>query len=198
MITGFIGARLFYVLYQEPQYYIQNPMEVFSVWKGGFIYFGGFLSGLFFGLLFLKFKRQNLWHWLDVSAPVAAFSYGLGRLACFFNGCCYGAVTDSFWGLKFPHLHALRHPTQLYAVLYELCVWLLLLLIERKVKIIQLNKGILFLTWIFFHGLGRILMESLRADPRGDLVLGLSVSTLISLLLIAASLIICIYRLLKK
>jgi phosphatidylglycerol:prolipoprotein diacylglycerol transferase len=198
MIAGFMGARLLYVLYQEPQFYVNNPIEIFSVWKGGFIYYGGFISGLLFGLLFLKLRKQNLWQWLDVSAPVAALSYGLGRLACFFNGCCYGAVTEFFGGLKFPHLHGLRHPTQIYAVVYELCVWFLLLALEKKVNWFKMNKGLLFLTWIFLHGLGRILMEIFRADPRGDLVFGLSVSTAISGLLIVISTLIFIYRLIKK
>jgi phosphatidylglycerol---prolipoprotein diacylglyceryl transferase len=189
MIFGFIGARIFYVLYQEPDFYFKNPKEILSVWNGGFIYYGGFLLGLFSGLVFLKLRKQSLLLWLDISAPVAAMSYGLGRLACFFNGCCYGAETTLWFGIKFPHLHGLRHPTQLYAVFYELLVWILLLVLERKVSVIKNNVGSLFFAWLFLHGLGRLIMEHFRADPRGHLIFGFTVSSTISLALILISII---------
>lgn len=196
MISGFIGARLFYVLYQEPHFYFQNPKEIFAVWRGGFIFYGGFLTAFLLGLLFLKLKKQDLFRWLDMSAPVAAFSYGLGRWACFFNGCCYGVNTTIFWGIQFPHLHGLRHPTQLYAVIYELLVWGLLLFLERKVAFIKNNKGTLFFTWLFLHGVGRLVMEHFRDDPRGHLIMGLTVSSLISWGLMALSL--CFFIYLKR
>ncbi len=187
MVFGFIGARLFYVLYQEPEFYVQNLKQIFYVWNGGFVYYGGFLASVFAGILFLKLKKQNIFLWLDVSAPVAALSYGLGRLACFFNGCCYGAETDVFWGFKFPHLHGLRHPTQLYAVVYEIGVWLLLLLLEKKLNFMKAGKGALFFTWLLLHGVGRIVMETLRDDSRGELIFGFTISTWISLILIILS-----------
>lgn len=195
MIAGFIGSRLFYVFYQEPDFYLKHPEQILYVWKGGFVYYGGFMTGLFFGLLFLKSKAQNIWLWLDVSAPVAAFSYGLGRMACFLNGCCFGDKTSSIFGIQFPHLHGLRHPTQLYAVIYELSVWLLLILFERKFQFLKSHRGSLFFIWLGLHGLGRILMESLRADPRGPTHFGLSIATLISLFLIASSFVFALKRL---
>ncbi len=184
LIFGIIGARLFYVLYQEPDFYFNSPKEILHVWNGGFVFYGGLISAFIFGGLFLKLKKQNIKLWLDVSAPVAAFSYGLGRLACLFNGCCYGDITTHAWGIKLPHLPGLRHPTQLYAVFYELIVWIVLLVLERKVNFFKSNIGSLFFSWLILHGLGRIIMEYFRADPRGDLIFNLSVSTMISLVLI--------------
>lgn len=187
MFFGFLGARLFYVLYQEPSFYFTHPKEIFSVWNGGFVYYGGFLTASLFGYLFLIFKKQNVLNWLDAAAPVAALSYGLGRLACFFNGCCYGETTNFFLGVKFPGLEGLRHPTQLYAVVFELLIWMLLLTLESKLKYVKNNKGTLFFLWLSLHAIGRLVMEYFRADPRGPLVYGFTISTLISLYILAWS-----------
>ncbi|MCA9261458.1 MAG: prolipoprotein diacylglyceryl transferase [Planctomycetales bacterium] len=54
------------------------------------------------------------------AAPVAA-SVGVGRLACFVGGCCYGTPTSLPWGVVFSHVDALaRHPTQLYEAAFHL------------------------------------------------------------------------------
>lgn len=185
MVFGIIGARLFYVFYQEPKFYLSDPKEIVFLWKGGFVFYGGFISAFIFGILFLKLKKQNIFLWLDLTAPVAALSYGLGRLACFFNGCCFGSMTQSLWGLKFPHLVGLRHPTQLYAFAYELTLWIVLLILERKTQFIKKHSGSLFFIWLILHGAGRLIMEFFRSDPRGNLVFGISVSSFISLILIA-------------
>lgn len=192
LVSGFLGARLFYVFYQEPEFYLKNLKQIIAVWNGGFVFYGGFLAALFFGILFLKFKRQNVRMWLDLSAPVAAFCYGLGRLACLFNGCCYGKITTSAWGISFPHLHGLRHPTQLYAVFYELLVWVGLLILERRSPFIRSNRGSLFAIWLGLHGVGRLIMEHFRSDPRGHLIYGYTVSTVISFSLILLSIILLI------
>lgn len=184
LVFGIIGARLFYVFYQEPDFYLKSPKEILHLWNGGFVFYGGFVFAFLFGGLFLKIKKQNIKLWLDVSAPVAAFSYGLGRIACFLNGCCYGDITTHFWGIKLPQLPGLRHPTQIYAVIYELIIWCVLIILERKIKFYKNNVGSLFFTWLLFHGLGRILMEYFRADPRGSLILNMSISTLISMVFV--------------
>ncbi len=185
MVLGFIGARVFYIIYQEPDYYMQNPFEILQFWHGGFVYYGGFLTAMLACFMYLKRKNENLGLWMDAAAPVLALGYGLGRLACFFNGCCYGAVCTLPWAIQFPHLHGERHPTQIYAVAFELSVWALLLLLERKVTYKFKTFGMLFYTWIVAHGIGRIVMELFRDDPRGEKIFGFTISTCISLILIA-------------
>lgn len=197
MIFGFLGARIFYVIYQEPKFYFSDPSQIFMFWNGGFIFFGGFLLAFAASYIFLKFKSENIGLWMDAIAPVLALGYGLGRVACFLNGCCYGHVCALPWGIQFPGLYGLRHPTQLYAVIYELIVWLILLFLERKVVFKIKNFGLLFYSWLVMHGIGRIFMEWFRDDPRGDRILGLSISTWISIGLIIFALKI-IYKNLKK
>jgi phosphatidylglycerol:prolipoprotein diacylglycerol transferase len=177
-----IGARLFYVFYQEPSHYLSNPLEILYFWNGGLVFFGGFISGTSSILAFCFFKKESLTLWLNFCAPLLALGYGLGRIACFLNGCCYGEVTGVWWAV-FMH-EALRHPTQIYATLMELLLFFLLLLYERK-KGFNFLKPPVFSLWLVGHGIGRLVMEHYRADNRGELIFDLmSVSSFISLLLI--------------
>ncbi len=176
---AFLGARLFYVFYQELDFYLKYPLEIFYFWKGGFVFYGGFLGGLLGGVLLLKKKNEDWLKWANFSAPILSLSYAFGRISCLLAGCCYGVKTDAWYSV---FLHgAYRHPAQGYAFIFEFLVFLSLILLEKK-KV----KNIFFI-WLILHGFGRIIMEFFRADPRGAEILGLSVSTVISFGLIAGS-----------
>jgi phosphatidylglycerol:prolipoprotein diacylglycerol transferase len=199
MIFGMLGARLFHVAFEEPRYYLEEPMRVFQLWRGGFVWYGGALLGALASVLYVRHKKLPLGTWLDLFAPVAALGYALGRVACFLTGCCFGSVCVLGSGLRF------RHPTQLYAILWELAaLWLLLILERARGRVMPALKiplsiwqpfnrwlkpsGRLFALWLVLHGLGRILMEAFRADPRGPEPLGFSIATWISMLLILSTL----------
>ena len=41
MIVGFVGARLFYAVYEQASFYRRFPENIFYFWSGGFVFFGG-------------------------------------------------------------------------------------------------------------------------------------------------------------
>jgi phosphatidylglycerol:prolipoprotein diacylglycerol transferase len=192
MLGGFIGARLTHILYENPNYYLDNPMDVFKIWQGGFVFFGGFVGAFVATYAYAQIKKQKYSEWADFFAPVFPIGYALGRLGCFLNGCCYGAICALPWAVEFnqPGLPTgERHPTQIYAAGWELLVSLPVVLLTQK--LISKNKanqkkyaGLAYVSWIIAHCLGRILMEYFRDDYRGDLILGLSISTWVSLVLL--------------
>jgi phosphatidylglycerol:prolipoprotein diacylglycerol transferase len=187
MLSAFIGARFFHVLYEEPNFYKENPQRVLQIWYGGFVFYGGFLGAVVSGILWLKYKKLDLLTWMDFFAPMGAFAYAFGRLSCVMAGCCYGKeAKDLPWAIVNHTLNDSipRHPTQWYSIFWELMVLIILLLLEKKQF---LKKGFLFFIWIFLHALGRIIMEAFRADPRGAFLLNLSIATWISILLILVS-----------
>ena len=53
LISGIIGARLLYVL-TEIEYYRANPLEIVMIWKGGLVFYGGFIAAFVCGWVFLK------------------------------------------------------------------------------------------------------------------------------------------------
>lgn len=183
IIGGFLGARLLHVFYEEPYIYKAHPLNVLYFWNGGFVYYGGFLAGFACATLLALFKKQNFFKWADLSTPLISSAYLLGRLGCFLNGCCYGKVCELPWALATAD-GILRHPTALYAAGLEAFCFVGVLLLERK-KI--LSTGSLFLFWLMGHSASRILVEYFREDFRGPLLLGLSVSSVISVCLLAVS-----------
>lgn len=175
LIGGFAGARLLHVFWEEPAFYQQNPLAVFQIWNGGFVFLGGVIGAWFTCTLFCILRSEPFWFWADVGIPCISLGYAIGRVACFLNGCCYGKYCELPWAI---HMHGgLRHPTQLYASLWELAVLTLLLKIEPRVRM----SGTLFSVWLVLHALGRVLMEIFRDDPRGPLIYGLSIGTSMSL-----------------
>ena len=192
-ISGLIGARLFHVLYEYPEYYFNNPQLIFHFWQGGFVILPGLFFGFILGLMYLNWKKQTLSVWLDLFAPVIALGYVIGRWACFFQGCCYGKVTDSFLGVVFPVLQQQglinrpRIPTQILTSVGEFAVLLFLIYVEKKYK--NLKPGIIFVIWVVGHSINRILMEFLRDDPRGPLLFNWGISFWLSVLVIFPALV---------
>lgn len=178
-IAGFIGGRIFHVLYESPSYYFTNPIKIFSFWEGGFVYYGGLIASLLVSVIYLKKKDpKNFNSYFDLAAPILSLNYLLGRWACFFAGCCYGKSCSLPWSVQG------LHPTQLYAVLTEtLCLGIILWVEKRKFKSSDTSsyqKGDLFLLWLTLHSSTRIIMEFFRDDFRGATYF-FSISTWISL-----------------
>lgn len=198
MISGMIGGRLFHVIFEYPQIYINNPLRVFRFWEGGFVYYGGMITAIIFGSLFLKIKKLPFGIWFDFSAPILAMTYAIGRIGCFLAGCCYGRYCSLPWAVTFPRgvdapAGMPIHPTQLYAAFGEFLILLFLLYLEKArgtknffSKLVS-RPGDLFLIWMMLHSLNRLFMESFRADFRGDSFFGLSISTILSLIFIVIS-----------
>lgn len=195
MTTGFVGSRLFHVFFEEPSYYAEDPSRVLEVWRGGFVWYGGAVFGALCSLTFLKWKREPIARYLDLFAPVGALGYAIGRVACLFTGCCFGDVCLLKGSNPYEDF-AFRYPTQLLAIIFEFGALFALLRLEKTREDSRWfgRQGQIFFTWLMLHGIGRILMESLRGDPRGEFILGLSISTWISALLIAISLAIFVKR----
>lgn len=176
MVLGFIGGRVAHVAFEDFSFYRNQPTAIFQFWNGGFVFYGGaLLAGLGCFILF-KIRKENARAWLDLFAPVGAIGYASGRIACWLTGCCYGSYCVLSDRITF------QHPTQLYAVLWELGVFAFLLAAEKR-KWIRVSGG-LFFTWVFLHSVGRIIMEAFRFDDRGAAPLNISISTWISLILI--------------
>lgn len=188
MITGFIGGRLAHVFYEEFSFYQEFPLEVFKFWKGGFVFYGGFLLSLISVFVFLRLKKQNFYFWADFLAPYLGLTYAMGRVGCFFEGCCYGSHCELPWAV------ARRHPTQLYMVVAELILVAAIMLLNKKK---QLTTGLIFLLWVCGHSINRFVIEYYREDERGAFIMNLSISQITSALIFISALAL-IFKLKKK
>jgi prolipoprotein diacylglyceryl transferase len=135
MILGtVIGARIGDCFFYHPQYYLQNPLEVFALWNGGLSSHGGacgILTALY--LFGRKTKKPYIWV-LDrvvIVVGVAGFFIRMGNLM---NSEIYGHTTTLPWGFIFERNHETlpKHPTQIYEALYYALTYLVLRFIYRK------------------------------------------------------------------
>jgi phosphatidylglycerol:prolipoprotein diacylglycerol transferase len=107
----------------------------------------------------------------DTFALPLACALAVGRLGCFFNGCCYGVSTEVPWGVDFVYLDGLTHrchPTQVYESLFHLGMAGLLLLMIR----LDVLKNQRLKCYLIAYCVYRFLSEFIR--PEQAFFLGLT------------------------
>jgi len=166
---GWIGARLYFVLFQW-DYYGQNLAEIPKVWHGGLAIHGGLITGVLVGWLFTRKYRLNFWQMADIIAPSVILGQAIGRWGNFFNQEAHGGeVTRGFLeGLHLPQFiidqmyinGTYYHPTFLYESIWNFVGFGLLLLLRR----VNLRRGELFLSYVIWYSIGRFFVEGMRTD----------------------------------
>ncbi len=189
IILAIIGSRIaFVVSYWD--YFQGGPWwRAFAFRDGGLIFYGGFFAALLGALVYCRYRRISFFNVMDLATPFIALGYGITRVGCFLNGCCYGQHTDGPWGVIFPVLDSgLRHPTQLYSSFAALFIFIIL----RLVRPYSYFNGFLFFLFMVLYGIYRFVVEFYRVDPN---VLGpLSLAQLVALAMIAAGAFVLIWK----
>jgi len=188
IILGVIlGGRLGYVLFYNPGYYLQHPLEIFATWQGGMSFHGGCIGVLLAGFLYCRRTGLDYWKGADVYVVTVPIGLGLGRIGNFINGELYGRTTALPWGMIFPGGGpSPRHPSQLYEALLE-GVLLFVMLWAVKEKTWQQKKswphGTMVVLFLILYGSIRFCIEFVREpDPQlGTMLLGLTMGQLLSL-----------------
>ncbi len=173
VLAAIPSARIYYVLFQWPQY-AQNPADIFAIWKGGIAIHGAILGGAAAALIFARLQKISFWQLADLVAPSLILGQAIGRWGNFFNSEAFGAPTDLPWKLFIPknmrpegyENFEYFHPTFLYESLWNLAVFALLItLFFRDLKgKPRLKAGTLFLTYMAAYSSGRLWIEGLRTD----------------------------------
>lgn len=179
------GGRLGYVLFYNPGWYLDHPLEAFAIWQGGMSFHGGLLGVIAATLLFCRRRQLPVLLTGDILVTAATVGLGLGRLGNFINGELWGRPTDLPWGIVFPGAGPLpRHPSQLYqAALEGLLLFIMLMWLHRR----QAAPGVPFFTFFLGYGLCRFLVEFVRQPDAhlGFLWGGATMGQLLSLPMIA-------------
>jgi len=187
IVFGIIGARLYYVIFNFG-YYSNNFLEIFKIWEGGLAIHGVVIAGIIVTLLYTRKHRMNTLKTMDILVVGSIIGQAIGRWGNFFNGEAHGGIVEletlqSFFipnfiieGMKFgPHYY---HPTFLYESLWCL-LGLVILLIVRRRKFVK--NGQLLAIYLFWYGLGRMFIETLRTD---SLMIGnLRVAIIVSIIM---------------
>lgn len=182
LVSGVAGARLFYVLLNVG-YYAANPLEIVNLSKGGLVWYGGFIGALAASAWFVRARKLDFWAVSDIVAPYLALAQALGRVGCFLNGCCYGAVAEpGAFAVVFPQDGALRYPSQAYSAILLLAIFVILRLWQDRRRFI----GEIFLGYCMLYAGKRFVIEFFRGDnPR--IFASLTISQAISIVLFTAA-----------
>lgn len=181
IISSVIGARLLYVFVWY-KYYLNNFLEIFMVWKGGLVFYGGLIGAVIGGTIFIKKNKFSVLKIGDICMPFVALAHSIGRIGCFYNGCCYGRV-DEKCGIIFPVIgdNKPHLPTQIYESILNFINFLVLILIYKKLKKIQ---GLVFYLYFFNYAIIRIIIELFRGDEERGKILIFSTSTFVSIIML--------------
>ena len=159
LLAGIAGARAAYVLLNGPMFR-SHPVEIFRLYHGGLVFYGGLAAGLLAGAAYLRRARLPLWKSVDLMIPPLVLAHAIGRIGCFLNGCCYGKPSMLPWAVAFPAEGIPRHPTQLYESGALVLLFFFLKGLERR----NPQPGSIALTYGFGYGAWRLLIEFLRGD----------------------------------
>jgi len=183
-LAAIIGGRLLFVLLDFPMT-LQEFIEIFYIWTGGFSLFGSIIAVLLTVSVYLKKKKVPILQFFDLIALYAPLLQAISRIGCFLAGCCYGEVASSyiFWSVTFTDPHSLApigvalHPTQLYSVLASLLIFVFLRRFSDRLSKVP---GKIITTYLLLESLSRFLVDFWRWD-RGPLYGPLSSMQLIVL-----------------
>lgn len=121
------------------------------------------LVGGYFGVEVAKWSLGIHVKTGDSFAVPVAVAVGIGRLACFVGGCCYGTPTSLPWGVVFLNVDTQpRHPTQLY----EACFHLAAALVLARLQAQGLLRGQLIKLYILSYLCFRFVTEFIRPEVR--------------------------------
>jgi phosphatidylglycerol:prolipoprotein diacylglycerol transferase len=164
-----LGGRTGYVLFYNLGAYLQNPLEMFAVWRGGMSFHGGFLGAVLALVLFARSRDLNPLALLDMAAVVTPIGLFFGRIANFINGELWGRPAPDFpYAVVFPHAGPEpRHPSQLYEAFGEGLVLFVIMAIAAR-KFGFRRPGLLGGIFVLGYAVARIVCEFFR-EPDAQL-----------------------------
>lgn len=186
VIFAIIGARLFFV-FTNFKDFVLYPLDTFKIWNGGLVYYGGFISAVIFMLIYNAQRKEKILFKLgDFFAPALALGHAIGRIGCFFAGCCYGKVSNLPFAVMFndKYSSAVRgvnlHPTQLYESITNFLLFIFLHFYSKKNNRMV---GVSLAIYLVSYAITRFTIEFFRDDYRGMHYFGFSISQIISIFL---------------
>jgi phosphatidylglycerol---prolipoprotein diacylglyceryl transferase len=175
-----LGGRVGYVLFYNLNTYLQNPLEVFAIWRGGMSFHGGFLGAVLAVVLFARSRGLNALAMLDMAAVVTPIGLFFGRIANFINGELWGRPAPDFpYAVVFPHAGPEpRHPSQLYEAFGEGLVLFIIMAIAARTFGFR-RPGLLGGIFVLGYAVARIVCEFFREpDAQLGFLFGSSVQAL--------------------
>lgn len=177
---GVLGAKLTEWLIAHPLYFAHHPLEFFDPRQGGRTVIGGILCGW----LAVEIAKRRLGiarSTGDSFALALPLGETVGRIGCYFNGCCYGVVCESSTRFALFQHGAWRVPTQMILGLASLFVFFIVLWARPRLK----REGDSWILYLALFGFSRFVIEFWR--ERSAIIGALSLAQIVCLMLAISS-----------
>ncbi len=183
---GLIGARIYHIV-TDYELYTHHPIGALEIWQGGLGIWGGIAGGTLAAWFYVRRHDLDFPAIMDAVAPALPLAQAIGRWGNYFNQELFGRPTNLPWGVKIAVANrpaayinnVAFHPTFLYESLWDLAVVLLVLYIEKHVR---LRKGYLFGVYVALYTFGRFFTEYMRIDFAHK-ILGLRINDWVSVII---------------
>ena len=199
IIFSIVGARLYYVIFAW-DYYKDDLLSIFNTRNGGLAIYGGVIAGFTTLFIYTRIKKKNFFLLGDTIMFGLVFGQTMGRWGNFTNREAFGEYTDNLFAMRLPvemvrsgeitelmkaHMSDATNyiqvsPTFLYESMWNLCLFILMLLYFKHRKFVGEN----ILLYLGGYGLGRAWIEALRTDQLKIPVVGLPVSQVLAICLV--------------
>ena len=165
LVTGIIGARLYYVAFAWEDY-ASDPISILYIHEGGLAIYGGIIGALLGGFVMAKIQRLKFMPILDITMVGFLIGQGIGRWGNFMNQEAFGAPTDLPWRMLSENTVVNGQVTAVHpCFLYE-SLWCLLgvAVLHFFGKYRQRYAGQIFYLYLVWYGFERMIVEGLRTD----------------------------------
>jgi phosphatidylglycerol:prolipoprotein diacylglycerol transferase len=169
---GVAGAKALFVALGWG-HYARGELAFWADFRVGFVFFGGLAGAAAAGAAFAAARGVSFARGADYFAVAVPLGHALGRVGCFFAGCCHGRPP---------------HPVPLYEAAGLLLVALACRVALARVEAGALHRGGAFRLYLALYGALRLALDPLRGDGRPERFLGLSHQQGIALAVIALAL----------
>lgn len=214
IIFSIIGARLYYVIFNW-DLYKNDPIQIFNLRGGGLAIYGGIIGAVLTLIVFSRIKKTPFFSMADSGCIGLVTGQIIGRWGNFFNCEAFGGYTDNLFAMRIkmslvnPSMisqgllehrivengveYIQVHPTFLYESLWNVGVLIFLLWYRKRKRC----DGEVLWVYLLGYGLGRAWIEGLRTDQLLFFGTGIPVSQALSMILVAASAAVIIWKRLR-
>ena len=161
LVGGMIMARVFHVVFYNPEFFAANPGEIIKVWHGGASSLGGFVGAALSVWLFAKkrkFATKELLPYFDIGALGLWLGWGIGRIGCFLIHDHPGTLTSFALAVKYPD--GARFDLGLLESLLGFALFIIFYLLFKK--LIKIHWGLVATLSFILYAVVRFFLDFLR------------------------------------
>ncbi|MCT4612157.1 MAG: prolipoprotein diacylglyceryl transferase [Clostridia bacterium] len=199
IVFSIIGARAYYVLFSLDEF--SSIWDVINIRSGGLAIYGGVIAAVVTAVVYTKKKNINFFLLADTIIPYLALGQSIGRWGNFFNKEAFGSFTENLFAMRIMASRAAYvpaslkdklidvegikylqvHPTFLYESVWNISLFILLVIYRSKFK---KKNGEVFSLYLIGYGIGRFFIEGLRTDQLIIGSTGVPISQVVAILAI--------------